>query len=39
MADTTSPEPRRAALPVVASHCTVRNTSHQPPRIDIGLEP
>ncbi|WP_406164778.1 OsmC family protein [Streptomyces sp. NBC_00996] len=33
------PEQRRAALLAVASHCTVHNTLHQPPEIDIELEP
>ncbi|WP_218639570.1 OsmC family protein [Streptomyces acidiscabies] len=33
------PEERRAALLAVASHCTVHNTLHQPPEIDIKLEP
>jgi putative redox protein len=33
------PEQRRAALLAVASHCTVHNTLHQPPEIEIGLEP
>ncbi|MEU5894223.1 OsmC family protein [Streptomyces sp. NPDC047461] len=33
------PEKRRAALPVVASHCTVHNTLRQPPEIDIEPEP
>lgn len=33
------PEERRAALLAVASHCTVHNTLHQPPEIDIELEP
>ncbi|MGW7406006.1 OsmC family protein [Streptomyces sp. NPDC054833] len=33
------PEERRAALLAVASHCTVHNTLHQPPEIDIALEP
>ncbi|MEV0185988.1 OsmC family protein [Streptomyces sp. NPDC050625] len=33
------PEQRRAALLAVASHCTVHNTLHQPPEIDIALEP
>lgn len=32
-------EQRRAALLAVASHCTVHNTLHQPPEIDIELEP
>ncbi|MEV7144131.1 OsmC family protein [Streptomyces tauricus] len=30
---------RHAALLAVASHCTVHNTLHQPPEIDIGLVP
>ncbi|WP_328494671.1 OsmC family protein [Streptomyces sp. NBC_00414] len=30
---------RRAALLAVASHCTVHNTLHQPPEIDIELVP
>lgn len=30
---------RRAALLAVASHCTVHNTLHEPPEIDIELEP
>ncbi|WNZ07661.1 OsmC family protein [Streptomyces sp. 11x1] len=33
------PEQRRAALLAVASHCTVHNTLHQPPQIDIELTP
>jgi putative redox protein len=33
------PERRRAALLAVASHCTVHNTLHQPPRIDIEPAP
>ncbi|MHC3469530.1 OsmC family protein [Streptomyces sp. 7R007] len=33
------PERRRAALLAVASHCTVHNTLHQPPEVDIELEP
>lgn len=33
------PEQRRAGLLAVASHCTVHNTLHQPPEIDIELEP
>jgi uncharacterized OsmC-like protein len=33
------PEQRRAALLAVASHCTVHNTLHQPPEIEIELEP
>ncbi|MFJ8113881.1 OsmC family protein [Streptomyces sp. NPDC096132] len=33
------PERRRAALLAVASHCTVHNTLHQVPEIDIELEP
>ncbi|WP_020133871.1 OsmC family protein [Streptomyces sp. 351MFTsu5.1] len=33
------PEQRRAALLAVASRCTVHNTLHQPPEIDIELEP
>ncbi|UXY32003.1 OsmC family protein [Streptomyces sp. HUAS TT20] len=33
------PEERRAALLAVASHCTIHNTLHQPPEIDIALEP
>ncbi|PWI14453.1 osmotically inducible protein OsmC [Streptomyces sp. Act143] len=33
------PEQRRAALLAVASHCTVHNTLHQPPEIDIEVEP
>lgn len=33
------PERRRAALLAVASHCTVHNTLHQPPEIDIELAP
>ncbi|MGQ4383506.1 OsmC family protein [Streptomyces sp. SAS_270] len=33
------PEQRHAALLAVASHCTVHNTLHQPPEIDIELEP
>ncbi|GAA3842080.1 OsmC family protein [Streptomyces phyllanthi] len=32
------PEQRRPALLGVASHCTVHNTLHQPPEIDIELE-
>ncbi|MDR6978396.1 putative OsmC-like protein [Streptomyces sp. 3330] len=31
------PEERRAALLAVASHCTVHNTLHRPPDIDIAL--
>ncbi|MFF4804388.1 OsmC family protein [Streptomyces sp. NPDC001351] len=30
---------RRAALLAVASHCTVHNTLHEPPEIDIELGP
>ncbi|MFC7261362.1 MULTISPECIES: OsmC family protein [Streptomyces] len=33
------PEQRRAALLAVASHCTVHNTLHEPPEIEIELEP
>jgi putative redox protein len=33
------PEQRRAALLAVVSRCTVHNTLHQPPEIDIELEP
>ncbi|WP_369029817.1 MULTISPECIES: OsmC family protein [Streptomyces] len=33
------PEQRRAALLAVVSHCTVHNTLHRPPEIDIELEP
>ncbi|MGC0336015.1 OsmC family protein [Streptomyces sp. SLBN-8D4] len=33
------PQQRRAALLAVASHCTVHNTLHEPPDIDIELEP
>ncbi|MEU3253357.1 OsmC family protein [Streptomyces sp. NPDC006997] len=33
------PEQRRAALLAVASRCTVHNTLHQPPDVDIELEP
>ncbi|WAZ26647.1 OsmC family protein [Streptomyces cinnabarinus] len=33
------PEQRRAALLAVASRCTVHNTLHEPPEIDIELEP
>ncbi|MEU6379779.1 OsmC family protein [Streptomyces sp. NPDC046909] len=33
------PEQRRAALLAVASHCTIHNTLHQPPEIDIELAP
>ncbi|MFI8536334.1 OsmC family protein [Streptomyces aquilus] len=33
------PEQRRAALLAVASRCTVHNTLHQPPEIDIELTP
>jgi hypothetical protein len=33
------PEQRRAALLAVASHRTIHNTLHQPPEIDIELEP
>ncbi|TQK51357.1 putative OsmC-like protein [Streptomyces sp. SLBN-118] len=33
------PEERRAALLAVVSHCPVHNTLHQPPEIDIELEP
>ncbi|MEV4859097.1 OsmC family protein [Streptomyces ossamyceticus] len=33
------PERRRAALLAVASHCTVHNTLHQPPPIDIEPAP
>ncbi|WP_329530978.1 OsmC family protein [Streptomyces sp. NBC_01450] len=32
------PEQRRAGLLAVASHCTVHNTLHQPPEVDIELE-
>ncbi|MFI7413441.1 OsmC family protein [Streptomyces sp. NPDC049627] len=32
-------EQRHAALLAVASHCTVHNTLHQPPRVDIELAP
>lgn len=32
------PEQRRAALLAVASHCTIHNTLHQPPEIDVALE-
>ena len=32
-------EQRRAALLAVASHCTVHNTLHQPPEIEMELEP
>ncbi|MFF3615292.1 OsmC family protein [Streptomyces sp. NPDC002580] len=32
-------EQRRAALLAVASHCTVHNTLHQPPSVDVRLEP
>ncbi|WP_327341526.1 OsmC family protein [Streptomyces europaeiscabiei] len=32
------PEQRRAALLAVASHCTVHNTLHEPPEIEIKLE-
>ncbi|MDQ0958140.1 putative redox protein [Streptomyces sp. B4I13] len=32
------PDRRRAALLAVASHCTVHNTLHQSPEIDIDLE-
>lgn len=32
------PEQRRAALLAVASHCTVHNTLHRPPEIDVELE-
>ncbi|MGX1366480.1 putative redox protein [Streptomyces canus] len=33
------PERRRAALLAVASRCTVHNTLHQPPEVDVELEP
>jgi uncharacterized OsmC-like protein len=33
------PEQRRAALLAVAPRCTVHNTLHQPPEIDIELQP
>jgi len=33
------PEQRRAAMLAVVSRCTVHNTLHQPPEIDIELEP
>ncbi|QOV34664.1 OsmC family protein [Streptomyces ferrugineus] len=33
------PAQRRDALLAVASHCTVHNTLHQPPAVDIELEP
>jgi putative redox protein len=33
------PEQRQAALLAVVSRCTVHNTLHQPPEIDIELEP
>lgn len=33
------PERRRGGLVAVASHCTVHNTLHVPPEIDIALEP
>ncbi|MFD5256396.1 OsmC family protein [Streptomyces bobili] len=33
------PAQRRDALLAVASHCTVHNTLHRPPAVDIELEP